>query len=95
MAESVDVLFVDEAGQLSLANVVAVAPAARNLVLVGDPQQQLSAPLKGTHPDGAGASAVEHVLGDHATRAPRNPGCSSTARGACIRPSARSSPNRL
>ena len=69
MAESVDVLFVDEAGQLSLANVVAVAPAARNLVLVGDPQQ-LSQPSKGTHPDGAGASALEHVLGDHATVPP-------------------------
>jgi hypothetical protein len=39
LAASVDTLFVDEAGQLSLANVLAVAGAARNLVLLGDPQQ--------------------------------------------------------
>lgn len=69
MVESVDTLVVDEAGQLSLANVVAVAPAGRNLVLVGDPQQ-LAQPSKGTHPEGAGASALEHVLGDHATVPP-------------------------
>jgi len=39
LAASVDTLFVDEAGQLSLANVLAIAGAARNLVLLGDPQQ--------------------------------------------------------
>ena len=66
MVGAVDTLVVDEAGQLSLANVVAIAPAARNLMLVGDPQQ-LSQPSKGTHPSGAGVSALEHVLGDHAT----------------------------
>jgi hypothetical protein len=37
-AGSVDTLFVDEAGQMSLADVLSVAGAARNLVLVGDPQ---------------------------------------------------------
>ncbi len=61
MRDSVDTLFVDEAGQLSLANVVAMAPAARNIVLLGDPQQ-LEQPTHGAHPDGAGASALEHVL---------------------------------
>ncbi len=66
---SVDTLFVDEAGQLSLANVLAVAGAARNLVLVGDPQQ-LAQPSQAAHPPGAGASALEHILGDHATVAP-------------------------
>ena len=65
-AGSVDTLVVDEAGQLSLANVVAVAPAARNVVLVGDPQQ-LAQPSKGTHPDGAGVSAMEHILDGEAT----------------------------
>ena len=58
----VDSLVVDEAGQMSLANVVAVSGAARNLVLLGDPQQ-LSQVRKGAHPEGAGASALEHVLG--------------------------------
>ncbi len=56
-----DHLVVDEAGQLSLANVVAVGGAAENLILVGDPQQ-LPQPLKGTHPPGAGRSALEHLL---------------------------------
>lgn len=60
-AESVDVLFVDEAGQMSLANVLAVSHAARSLVLLGDPQQ-LDQPLRGSHPEGAEASALEHLL---------------------------------
>jgi uncharacterized protein len=63
---SIDTLFVDEAGQLSLANVVAVAGAARNLILLGDPQQ-LAQPSQAAHPPGAGASALEHILGDHST----------------------------
>jgi predicted RecB family nuclease len=65
-AGSVDTLFVDEAGQMSLANVLAVAGAARNLVLLGDPQQ-LAQPSQAAHPPGSGASALEHILGDHAT----------------------------
>jgi uncharacterized protein len=59
--DSVDVLFVDEAAQISLANVVAVAQAARAIVLLGDPQQ-LDQPTKGTHPDGTGSSALDHLL---------------------------------
>src|ERR1035438_3092195 len=66
LAGSVDTLFVDEAGQLSLANVLAVAGAAWNLILLGDPQQ-LAQPSHATHPPGAGASALEHLLGDRAT----------------------------
>ena len=60
--ESVDVLFVDEAGQISLANVVAMGGATDSLVLLGDPQQ-LEQPLQGTHPPGADASALGHLLG--------------------------------
>ncbi|MGI8940107.1 MAG: AAA domain-containing protein [Iamia sp.] len=66
LADTLDTLVVDEAGQLSLANVAAVAPSARNLVLVGDPRQ-LAQPSKGTHPEGAGASALDHVLDGAAT----------------------------
>jgi predicted RecB family nuclease len=58
---SVDTLFVDEAGQMSMANVVAVSGAARNLVLLGDPQQ-LSQVKKGAHPEDVDLSALEHVL---------------------------------
>ena len=62
-------LFVDEAGQMSLANVLAVAQAAKNLVLLGDPQQ-LDQPQKGSHPDGAEVSALEHLLEGARTIAP-------------------------
>jgi predicted RecB family nuclease len=60
---AVDVLFVDEAGQMSLANVLACTPMAGALVLLGDPQQ-LDQPTKGVHPDGVGLSALEHWLGE-------------------------------
>jgi uncharacterized protein len=59
---SVDTLFVDEAGQMSMANVIAVSGAARNVVLLGDPQQ-LSQVKKGAHPEGVDLSSLEHVLG--------------------------------
>ena len=59
--QSVDVLIVDEAGQMSLANVLATAPAARSLVLLGDPQQ-LEQPLQSSHPEGSEVSALYHVL---------------------------------
>ena len=66
MINSVDVLFVDEAGQMSLANVVSMAAAADSFVLLGDPQQ-LAQPLRGSHPPGADASALGHVLDGRAT----------------------------
>ena len=65
-ANRVDVLFVDEAGQMSLANTLACTVAADALVLLGDPQQ-LEQPTKGVHPDGVGGSALQHILGDHKT----------------------------
>ncbi len=65
-AETVDVLFIDEAGQISLTNVLAVAQTAKSIVLLGDPRQ-LEQPLKGSHPPGADRSALEHLLGEHRT----------------------------
>lgn len=59
--ESIDVLFVDEAAQMSLANVLAVAQSAKSIVLLGDPQQ-LDQPLRGTHPEGTDVSALTHIL---------------------------------
>jgi len=67
--ESVDVLFVDEAAQMSLANVLAVSQAAPTVVLLGDPQQ-LDQPMQGNHPDGTGCSALEHILGGEETISP-------------------------
>lgn len=66
MRDTVDVLFVDEAGQMSLANTLASAQGAKSVVLLGDPQQ-LDQPLQASHPDGADASALEHLLGEHKT----------------------------
>jgi predicted RecB family nuclease len=68
-AESVELLFVDEAGQMSLANVLAAAQSARSLILLGDPQQ-LEQPLQGSHPDGAAISALEHMLDGARTISP-------------------------
>jgi uncharacterized protein len=61
-----DVLFVDEAGQMSLANVLAASQGSASVVLLGDPQQ-LEQPQQGTHPEGADVSALEHILQDHKT----------------------------
>jgi predicted RecB family nuclease len=64
--DAVDVLFVDEAAQMSLANVLAVSQAAKTIVLLGDPQQ-LDQPTQGSHPDGVDTSALDHMLGGHQT----------------------------
>ena len=64
-----DYLFVDEAGQVSLADACAMATCARTAVLVGDPQQ-LDQVLQGTHPDGSEASVLRHLMGDDATIPP-------------------------
>jgi hypothetical protein len=69
LAGSVDVLFIDEAGQFALANAIAVSPAAESLVLLGDPQQ-LDQPTQGTHPEGAERSALAHLLDDEAIMPP-------------------------
>lgn len=58
---TLDLLFVDEAGQFSLANACAVATAADSLVLLGDPQQ-LPQVNQGSHPPGADASVLQHML---------------------------------
>ncbi|MEK6280734.1 MAG: TM0106 family RecB-like putative nuclease [Acidobacteriota bacterium] len=68
-AGSIDVLFVDEAGQMSLANVLAISPAARSVVLLGDPQQ-LDQPQKGVHPPGSEVSALAHLLNGRTTIEP-------------------------
>jgi uncharacterized protein len=59
--EALDVLIVDEAGQMALTNVLAVAQSAKSVVLLGDPQQ-LEQPLQGSHPEGSDVSALEHLL---------------------------------
>jgi predicted RecB family nuclease len=64
-----DYLFIDEAGQVSLADALAMGTSARNLVLVGDPQQ-LDQVIQGTHPDGSDASVLKHLIGEEQTIPP-------------------------
>jgi uncharacterized protein len=69
MANSVDVLFVDEASQMALANTLAICQAGTSLVLLGDPQQ-LDQPQRGVHPPGAEVSALGYILNGQATIGP-------------------------
>jgi uncharacterized protein len=64
-----DYLVVDEAGQVALGNLVAMAGAARNLVLVGD-QMQLAQPIQGVHPGETGLSGLDYLLQGLATVPP-------------------------
>jgi predicted RecB family nuclease len=68
-APIIDTLFIDEAGQVSLADAIAMGTSARNVVLLGDPLQ-LAQVSQGTHPPGTEASVLEHLLGEHATIPP-------------------------
>ena len=63
---NLDYIFVDEAGQFSLANAVGVGMSADNLILVGD-QMQLAQPIQGSHPGESGKSALEYYLNGLAT----------------------------
>jgi predicted RecB family nuclease len=68
-APEFDYLFVDEAGQVSLANLVAMAACAGNIVLVGD-QMQLPQPVQGVHPGETGLSCLDYLLQGRATVPP-------------------------
>ena len=57
----VDVLVIDEAGQIGLADAIAASISATNVILLGDPQQ-LPQVAQARHPHGSGASALEHML---------------------------------
>lgn len=61
MTEQLDYLFIDEAGQVSTANLVAMSRSAKNLVLMGD-QMQLGQPSQGTHPAQSGLSILDYLL---------------------------------
>lgn len=63
---SLDLLVIDEAGQFSLANTIAVSIAADRLLLLGDPQQ-LPQVSQGTHAEPVDRSALGWLLGEHPT----------------------------
>ncbi len=58
---SLDLLTIEEAGQFNLANTIAVAASARNLLLLGDPQQ-LPQVSQGTHPEPVDESALGWLI---------------------------------
>lgn len=66
LRQSFDYLFIDEAGQVSLANTIAMGMCAKNLILLGD-QMQLGQPIQGTHPGRSGESALEYLLDGEST----------------------------
>ncbi|HET9485961.1 MAG TPA: TM0106 family RecB-like putative nuclease [Chryseosolibacter sp.] len=64
--DTLDYLFVDEAGQMSLSQALAASRSARNLILLGDPQQ-LEQPQRGAHPEGSDVAALTYLLDGHLT----------------------------
>ncbi|WNM57870.1 TM0106 family RecB-like putative nuclease [Candidatus Nitrospira allomarina] len=70
--DALDFLFIDEAGQVALANAIAMARCAKNLVLLGD-QMQLEQPVQGSHPGDAGLSALQYALKDLEASQPDSP----------------------
>jgi uncharacterized protein len=64
--QTLDYLFVDEAGQVAVGNLVAMGTSAKNLVLLGD-QMQLGQPVQGVHPGRSGDSSLEYLLDGIAT----------------------------
>lgn len=64
--QQLDFLFIDEAGQVGLANVMAMGTSTKNIVLLGD-QMQLGQPIKGVHPGESGLSSLEYLLQGKAT----------------------------
>ncbi|UTA47068.1 TM0106 family RecB-like putative nuclease [Simiduia sp. 21SJ11W-1] len=69
MAGQLDYLFIDEAGQVSVANLVGMSRSAKNLVLMGD-QMQLGQPSQGSHPGESGLSVLDYLLHDAPTISP-------------------------
>ena len=64
--EKLDYIFVDEAGQLTTADILAISLSAKNVVIIGD-QMQLSSPISAVHPGESGKSLPEFLLKDKDT----------------------------
>ena len=65
-SQVLDYIFIDEAGQMALSQVLAASRAAKNLILLGDPQQ-LEQPQRGSHPEGSDVAGLTYLLGGHHT----------------------------
>jgi predicted RecB family nuclease len=58
-----DYLFIDEAGQVSVAKLIGMSRATSNIILMGD-QMQLGQPSQGSHPAESGLSILDYLLHD-------------------------------
>ena len=65
-AEKFDYIFIDEAGQISIADMVVSGMCAKNIILIGDPQQ-LPQPSQLVHPGESGLSILEFLLEEKQT----------------------------
>jgi len=70
--DQLDYLFIDEAGQVSLANTIAMSRSTKNIILLGD-QMQLKQPVAGTHPGDSGLSGLQYALKDLVASKPDEP----------------------
>lgn len=61
--DAFDYLFIDEAGQVSIANLIAMSRSTKNLIFMGD-QMQLAQPIQGDHPGDSGMSILDYLLQD-------------------------------
>jgi len=59
--QKIDYLFIDEAGQVSLADLISIGNIAKNIILIGD-QNQLGQPIRGVHPNNSGQSILDYLL---------------------------------
>ena len=64
--DQLDYLFIDEAGQVSLANMIGMSASCKNIILIGD-QMQLANPSQGMHPENSGDSCLDYLLKDSPT----------------------------
>ncbi|GHF12537.1 nuclease [Kordiimonas sediminis] len=69
VAGQYDFLFIDEAGQVSVANMIGMSQSTSNIIIMGD-QMQLGQPIQGSHPGESGMSILEYLLEGHATIPP-------------------------
>ena len=67
-----DYLVIEEAGQLSLADALAASKGAKNIILLGDPQQ-LRQVNQASHPSGSGVDSGISILGHLLGEAPTMP----------------------
>ena len=68
-----DYLIIDEAGQVPLAEALAISACAKNVIVLGDPQQ-LPQVAQASHDGGSGSSIMQYLIGEGASVIDRDRG---------------------